>query len=84
MVVFLTNVIFTTASTSPTRDVDTSFTTNSVYVRFTTFSNLIVLDRIVENRLFCIFFLYLSRGVFNWKKGLFFLDILKLVDVYTD
>ena len=84
MVVFLTNVIFTTASTPPTWDVDTGFTTNSVYVRFTTFSNLIVLDRIVENRLFCIFFLYLSRGAFNWKKGLFFLDILKLVDVYTD
>ena len=83
MVVFLTIVIFTTASAPPTWDVDTGFTTNSVYVRFTTFSNLIVLDGIVKNRLFCNFFVAIP-GYFQLEKGLFFLDILKLVDVYTD
>ena len=52
MVVFLTNVTFTTASAPPNLDDDSSFTTNSVYVKFTTFSDLIVLDGIVVKRSF--------------------------------
>jgi len=72
VVVFLTIVIFTTASTPPTWDADTSFTTNSVYVRFTTFSDLIVLDRIVENRLFCIFFCSYPGVLSTGKRACFF------------
>ena len=71
MVVFLTIVIFTTASAPPTWDVDTGFTTNSVYVRFTTLSDLIVLDGIVENRLFCYFFADIP-GYFQLENRLAF------------
>lgn len=81
--VFLTNVIFTTVSASSNLDVDTSFTTNPAYVRFTTFSDLIVLDKIVVDRSFCYFFTDIP-GYFQLEKWLVFLDILKLVDVYTD
>ena len=70
--VFLTNVIFTTASAPSTWDADISFTTNSVYVRFTTLSDLIVLDGIVENRLFYIFFCIYPGVLSTGKRACFF------------